>query len=467
MLKEYLANLVVDKHEPLPKNKQTWKKSTQSLLESSWTGDLFVNSVLNQGREEDQDGKSVVPPVRWASDPSFKEGEKTIITYSFATKKSKFNYGDDRVKKIKPYANFSKGQKRDISNLFDSISEYINVDFKKVKDRKTVGTIRIGFNTITDESGAYRPGIYATADPPNEAPRGGDIWFNKGYTGDDFSQGLVEGFTTPTPSTTMLHEILHSLGAEHPNDNDEYQVPDSVNNWEHTILAAGELEYSHSAEFSNGGKNYGVSSSPMPLDIAALQHLYGANKKTNEGDTIYKYSNMVPFYETIWDAGGNDTLELSNFNQDLKINLIDGELSTLSFDVEDDRWANKQHGNLGIAFGCIIENATGGAGHDSIIGNQTDNNLIGNAGNDTLNGGGGFDVLTGGPGQDTFEVQPGEGHSVVMDFTDGMDQIVVINSGSMEIRTVGNATELLSGGDLIATVLSSSGLLQQNGSILF
>ena len=54
-----------------------------------------------------------------------------------------------------------------------------------------------------------------------------------------------------------------------------------------------------------------------------------------------------------------------------------------------------------------------------------------------------------------------------MDFTDGMDQIVVINSGSLEIRTVGNATELLSGGDLIATVLSSSGLLQQNGSILF
>ena len=112
ILQEYLANLVVDKHEPLPKNKQTWKKSAQSLLESSWTGDLFVNSVLNQGREEDQDGKRVVPPVRWASDSSFKEGEKTIITYSFATKKSKFNYGDDRVKKIKPYANFSKGQKR-------------------------------------------------------------------------------------------------------------------------------------------------------------------------------------------------------------------------------------------------------------------------------------------------------------------------------------------------------------------
>ena len=46
MLQEYLDNLVVDKHEPLPKNKQTWKKSAKSLLESSWTGDLFVNSFL-------------------------------------------------------------------------------------------------------------------------------------------------------------------------------------------------------------------------------------------------------------------------------------------------------------------------------------------------------------------------------------------------------------------------------------
>ena len=108
----------------------------------------------------------------------------------------------------------------------------------------------------------------------------------------------------------------------------------------------------------------------------------------------------------------------------LRSTIIDGELSTLSFDVEDDRWANKEHGNLGIAFGCIIENATGGAGHETIIGNKTDINLIGNAGNDTLNGGGGFDVLTAGPGQDTFEVQPGEGHSILMDFTDGMDQIV-------------------------------------------
>ena len=84
----------------MPKNKQTWKKSHQKLTESSWSGDLFIDSVLNQGREEDQHGKRTIPPVRWTSDPSFKSSKKIIITYSFASKESKFNYGDDRVKKI-------------------------------------------------------------------------------------------------------------------------------------------------------------------------------------------------------------------------------------------------------------------------------------------------------------------------------------------------------------------------------
>jgi len=443
----------------LPKNKQTWKKSAQSLLDSSWTGDLHIDSVLNQGREEEQREEDIVPPIKWSSDPSFKIDQKTVITYSFITKKSKFNYGDDRVEKIKPYANFSKKQKKDISILFELIGDYINVEFKKVKDKKTVGTIRIGFNTITDESGNYLPGIYATADPPNEMPRGGDIWFNKGFIEDNFSVGLVEGFGTPTPSAVMLHEILHSLGLEHPNDNPNYQVPDSVHNWEHTLLSD---EYSHSAEFSVGYKTYGVSSTPMPWDLAALQHLYGANLKINKGKTIYKYSHTTPFYETIWDASGNDTIDLSNFNKNLEINLLSGELSTLSFDVEDERWSNKQHGNLGIAFGCIIENAVGGLGDDSIIGNEADNNLSGNAGNDILNGGLGNDVLTGGPGRDTFQIQSGEGNAVIMDFTDGIDTILVTSPTTVTSRINGEDTELFGDSNLMAIILNYTGSLQQD-----
>ena len=39
---------------------------------------------------------------------------------------------------------------------------------------------------------------------------------------------------------------------------------------------------------------------------------------------------------------------------------------------------------------ALLKNATGGSGHNFIIGNDSDNNLIGNDENDNLNGGAGL-----------------------------------------------------------------------------
>ena len=58
--------------------------------------------------------------------------------------------------------------------------------------------------------------------------------------------------------------------------------------------------------------------------------------------------------------------------------------------------------NLSIAFGCWIENAAGGAGNDTITGNDLANVCSGNGGNDVLNGGVGNDRLLGGSGADTL-----------------------------------------------------------------
>ena len=56
---------------------------------------------------------------------------------------------------------------------------------------------------------------------------------------------------------------------------------------------------------------------------------------------------------------------------------------------------------LGIAYGCVIENAIGGSGDDTFYDNSVNNSLNGGAGNDSFyEGAGGFDTITGGAGTD-------------------------------------------------------------------
>jgi len=246
----------------------------------------------------------------------------------------------------------------------------------------------------------------------------------------------------------MLHEILHTLGIEHP-DSPKNPTSEFARNREHTLMAD---DFSNSAGFTqhykdigetasaweevgvdSTGKQYGVSSTPMPWAIAGLQYLYGINKSTNKGNTIYTYSNTTPFYETIWDASSIDTIDLNNFKKDLTIDINSWQLSKLSFDVADERWSNKQHGNLGIAFEAVIENATGGSGNDSIIGNSANNTLKGNSGNNNSFGKGGIDVLIGGEGHDIFKLQQGNGHAIIEDFISGIDQIILERTA--EIKT--------------------------------
>ncbi len=460
-------------------NKQLWNESKQNIVNVKWSKNIHENALLNTGIPLEENGW-VRPgiPVKWISDSSFKKQKNTtLLTYSFITTKSKLDYGDDRQETIKPYANFSEKQQSDITKLFELLSNYVNIRFVKVPDNNTVGTIRIGFNTITDEAGKWRPGIYATADIPSPEPRGGDIWFNKNFTKDNFSTGLVENVGSPTPSSVMLHEILHGLGLEHP-DNPKRVTPEFARNREYTLMAD---EFSNRAEFTqyfkdNGEiasslaevgrsateKDYGVSSTPMPWDIAGLQYLYGANTKFQRGNTVYKYSNTIPFYETIWDASGVDTIDLSNFKKDLEINLNGGQLSTLSFDVADKRWSDKQHGNLGIAFNTVIENGIGGSGNDSIIGNAANNTLKGNAGNDILSGKDGIDVLIGGAGQDIFTLQQGKGHAIIQDFNSGIDKILLQQSSRVKLISGNSGIEINQNNDLIAIVLNYEGRLNQS-----
>ena len=106
--------------------------------------------------------------------------------------------------------------------------------------------------------------------------------------------------------------------------------------------------------------------------------------------TILNRSTLL----TLYDSGGNDTLDLRTAVTDQRVDLRP-EASTGA------------SGHPAIPRGTIIENAIGGSGNDHIIGNTVSNRLVGGPGNDHLWGGSGDDELEGGVGSDRLDGGPG------------------------------------------------------------
>ena len=207
-----------------------------------------------------------------------------------------------------------------------------------------------------------------------------------------------------------LHEIMHGLGLSHPADYNANGDP--ITYAKDAVYMQDSRQYTLMSYFdaSETGADFVVDSenaifsgaTPLLHDIAALQLIYGANMTTRTGDTVYGYNstagrpeydftvNKTPIF-CIWDAGGNDTLDLSGSTYVCNLDLRQGAFSD----------AFTMTKNISIAYGTDIENAKGGSAADHLTGNALDNHLEGGAGDDVLDGGAGSDLLDGGAGFDT------------------------------------------------------------------
>jgi ELWxxDGT repeat protein len=103
--------------------------------------------------------------------------------------------------------------------------------------------------------------------------------------------------------------------------------------------------------------------------------------------------------------------------------------------------------SLSLGSGATIENATGGSGADTLIGNNLNNTLRGGPGNDTLNGAAGNDLLFGGANNDTYLFGPAanaETDQVTENLNEGTDTLdflrlttsIVVNLGANSIQPV-------------------------------
>ncbi len=251
---------------------------------------------------------------------------------------------------------------------------------------------------------AYYPWPTATAPTDWE----GDVWINISLANN--SALTWGGFG----AQTISHEIGHAIGLAHPADYDALSgepvtYPESSDYWQDSRA------YTVMSYFGSAGVGHSLNAfafGPQLHDIAAIQLLYGANMTTRTGDTVYGFNSNTGLLHyslttsadspvfSIWDAGGNDTIDFSGYLASTEIDLREQAFSSAG---PGNGGVGVAIGNISIARGAVIENAIGGAGADLITGNASANLLQGRNGADSISAGAGADTLDGGDGNDSLD----------------------------------------------------------------
>ena len=340
-----------------------------------------------------------------------------------------------------------------------SVEGFTNLDVSYAGSGSGTGTIRIANTSNPDLIGAAAYAYY-----PDNGVTGGDAFFGSHYR-------------NPTAGnfdwTATLHELGHALGLKHPHEDGGYgALPDDLNCHEFTVMSYRSHIGAGDTGFTNAASSYPQTF--MMYDIAALQHMYGADFSTNSSDTSYQWDPLTGdttidgstaistagncIFLTIWDGGGSDIYDLSAYQTDLQLDLAPGGHSVFSadqlarlraFPVDPSHIAR---GNVFNALlyqdnlASLIENAIGGSGNDRVSGNQAANTLWGEDGDDTLLGLDNSDELSGGNGADT--VYGGSGHDRLIGGS-GFDQLLggsgndiyIVNAPGEAVEVAGQGTD--------------------------
>jgi serralysin len=401
------------------------------------------------------------------------------------------------------FAQFNEAQKAATREVMQSWDDVIAVSLVE----SDINSADITFGNLasapTTQAYAYIPRPVLTSNPAINAQIldiGGDVWVSASQASnfqlDEGRYGLQ----------TLAHEVGHALGISHPGaynaapgvsitygPNAEYAQDTRA----YTIMSYFEASSLGARHFDFHLSTTAYSGVPLIHDIAAAQRIYGADMTTRTGNDTYGFNSTIVGRDTfdftktpapigaIWDAGGIDTIDTSGFATTQYIDLREGTLSsiggvtydtaptyeqvlanraaagitsTLSLTTYNSNMAalaanpvvGRLTDNFGIAYGVVIENAIGGSGFDTIVGNEVANVLTGNAGDDVLNGNGGNDTLLGGLGTDA--VHGGAGDDVMNGGTGGdtmsggagNDLFFVDNSGDMVGELSAEGTDTVS-----------------------
>lgn len=326
-----------------------------------------------------------------------KLGGAMTLSYSFPTSADIFTPGYGNAEPLTGFAGMNVEQQATFVKALDAWASVANLHFTLVPDgADSYGEIRAAFTTTKAVLDAL-----AYAYTPRSTNWAGDVWLNGTSNWTNLANGSYNFMA-------LMHEVGHALGLSHPFGGSSAfggSLPTEEDNYSNTIMAYNAVSGSASSRANT------YATTPMSYDIAAMQYLYGANMSYHTGDDSYTFEQGSKYFQTIWDAGGSDTIvwkasaAAGVAAEGAAIDLRPGAWSDLGDAIAyRDKAGNAlSTSNLTVQIYATvtIENATGGDGADTLTGNDVANVLTGGAGNDTLSGGAGDDQLLGGADIDT------------------------------------------------------------------